>query len=112
MGTDAAIQAELRRIIEGALRGEVSKEQAVRVYEMGEDAVCAFVLAAAGHFAKLSAPGPHTPPGAVPPYLKPAATTRAPRSKRRYAPTPPPAHSQTCRHESWQAAEELRRFQD
>lgn len=80
MGTDAAIQAELREIIDAALRGEVSEERAARVYELGRDAVCAFVLATAKRFSELAAsapaPGPHTPSGAVPPYARPPSTKR------------------------------------
>ena len=90
MGTDAAIQAELRTIIDAALRGEVSEERAARVYELGRDAVCAFVLATAKRFSELAAntgphtlgphtTGPHTPSGAIPPYAKPASKRRGKR---------------------------------
>ncbi len=100
MGTDAAIEAELRSIIDAALRGDVSEGQAARVYELGRDAVCAFVLATANRIAELvrpHAPGPHLPSGAVPPYQKPAASKRRrqrPGARGGHAghrrPTPPP----------------------
>lgn len=43
-----------------------------RVYELGHDAVTAFVLATARHFAELASkqsPGPHAPSGSVPEIL-------------------------------------------
>jgi transposase len=82
MGTCAAIHAELRAIIDATLRGEVNEEQAARVYELGREAVCAFVLAASARIvelysnmsANLPASGPHTPSGVIPPYAKPSTS--------------------------------------
>ena len=85
MGTDAAIDAELRTIIDATLCGEVNEEQAARVYELGCEAVCAFVLATARRFGeqarrlaelKPHTSGPHTPSGAIPPYAKPSTSKR------------------------------------
>ena len=78
MGTDAgifstAVGDELGRIVDAALRGEATRAQAARVYEMGPEAVCAFVLAVAARAGELRAadtPGPHTPSGSIPPYAK------------------------------------------
>ena len=102
MAPDAATHAELRTIIDAALRGDVSEAQAERVYELGRDAVSAFVLATAKRFAELSerdapASGAHTPSGALPPYAKPAPTkrgrgtpgARTGHTGRRRAPAPP-----------------------
>ena len=77
MSKDAVI--ELRMIIDAALRGELSDEQAERVYELGRDAVTAFVLATARRLAELAGAGtssPHAPPASTPPYAKPPASTR------------------------------------
>ncbi|MDY7000031.1 MAG: IS66 family transposase [Actinomycetota bacterium] len=98
MGMDAAIQAELRTIIDAVLRGDVSETQAGRVYELGRDAVTAFVLATAKRITEMGpAPGPHTPSGSIPPYAKPSASRRErkPPGARaghegRRRPTPPP----------------------
>lgn len=70
MGTDAAIQAEIRSIIDAALRGELTETLAARVYELGRQATIAFSLAVAAHAAKHAGPGPHTPSGAIPPFAK------------------------------------------
>ncbi|MFN7022021.1 MAG: hypothetical protein ACK4WH_11935 [Phycisphaerales bacterium] len=79
MGTDAAEQAELRSIIEAALRGMLTEAQAARALALGAEVARAVMLAASARIAELSgkiAPGPHTPPGAIPPYAKPASCKR------------------------------------
>jgi transposase len=81
MSTDAAIHAELRTIIDATLRGDVNEEQAARVYEMGREAVCALMLAIGRRLAELAddhhaVPGPHTPSGALPPYVRPSTSKR------------------------------------
>lgn len=81
MGKDAANQAELRSIIDAALRGELTRAQADRASDMGRDAASAVMLAGSARIAELAAsaalsPGPHTPSGAVPVYAKPAASKR------------------------------------
>jgi transposase len=98
MGIDAECRGELRTIIDAVLRGDVSEAQAERVYELGRDAVTAFVLATAKRVAEMvPAPGPHTPPGSIPPYAKPGAKTRGRKKPGARAgheghrrPTPPP----------------------
>ena len=73
MGKDA----ELRTIIDAALRGELDKALVARVYELGPDATSAVMLAVNARLAELaSKPGPHTPSGAVPPYAKPPVKRR------------------------------------
>lgn len=86
MGREAAIRAELRGIIDAALRGELTEEQATRAVTLGEHAARAVMLAASAHIAaqerQLAAlragapPGPHTPSGSIPPYAKPDAAKR------------------------------------
>lgn len=84
MGTDAATNDELRTIIDAALRGELTKPLARQAAAMGTEALMAVALAASARIAELSsnrssnlpAPGPHTPSGAIPPYAKPATSTR------------------------------------
>ena len=78
MDKDAASQLELRSIIDAALRGEVSEALAWRAWEIGPEAVLAFMLAARDRIAELSraAPGPHTPSGSIPVYAKPGVATR------------------------------------
>jgi len=98
MGMEATIQAELRTIIDAVLRGDVSETQAERVYELGRDAVTAFVLATAKRITEMGpAPGPHTPSASIPPYAKPSAPTRGRKRpgaraghKGRRRPTPEP----------------------
>jgi len=79
MGTDAAIQAELRTIIDAALRGRLTEGQAARAVALGAEAARAVMLAASARIAELRGlpmPGPHTPSGAIPPYAKPSTPTR------------------------------------
>jgi hypothetical protein len=79
VGTDSAEQAELRTIIDAALRGLLTQAQAARALALGAQAARAVMLAASARIAELSgkiAPGPHTPPAAVPPYAKPASCKR------------------------------------
>lgn len=84
MGTDAAIQSEIRVIIDAALRGTLDEHHAARVYELGREATIAFALAMAAHVAQTvmpgppgpPAPGPHTPSGAIPPFAKPSINQR------------------------------------
>lgn len=98
MGMEATIQAELRTIIDAVLRGDVSETQAERVYELGRDAVTAFVLATAKRITEMGpAPGPHTPSGSIPPYAKTSAPKRGRKKpgartghEGRRRPTPPP----------------------
>jgi len=77
VGTDAAHQAELRTIIEAALRGELDEASAARVYELGPEATSALMLAVNARLAELAAKaGPHTPSGSIPPYAKAPARRR------------------------------------
>jgi hypothetical protein len=79
VGTDVARKAELRSIIDTARRGKLTDELTARVYEMGREATRAVMLAAnarIGELAAAHAPGPHTPPGSIPPYARPAAGKR------------------------------------
>lgn len=73
MGTDAAVQSELREIIDAALRGRLTEDQAARAVVLGAEAARAVMLAASARIAELrgdAAPGPHTPSGAIPPHAK------------------------------------------
>ena len=104
MGMDAAIQAELRTIIDAALRGELDEDAVARVYELGVEATRAVMLAVNARLAELAskagfehAPGPHTPSASIPPYAKPSAPTRGRKKpgaraghKGRRRPTPEP----------------------
>lgn len=81
MGMDAALNRELRSLIDAALRGALSQEDATRVLEMGAEAAVALILAISRRIAELTgaAPqseggGPHTPSGMVPPYAKPSVS--------------------------------------
>jgi transposase len=81
VGTDAASSAEIRAIIEAALRGELTKAAARRAARLGVEAASAVMLAASGRIAELqgkSPPGagPHTPSGAIPPSAKGAVNKR------------------------------------
>lgn len=79
MSTDAAIQAELREIIDAALRGRLTEDQAARAVALGAEAARAVMLAASARIAELSgktAPGPHSPSGALPPHAKPTTPKR------------------------------------
>jgi transposase len=77
MGMDAAHQAELRTIIDAALRGELDDELARRVVLLGDDAAITLMLAVNARMAELAAkPGPHTPSGSIPAYAKPPAKRR------------------------------------
>lgn len=86
MGTDAARQAELREIIDAALRGALTREQADRANDLGRESTNAVMLAASARLAEQHAriaelsgkiaPGPHTPPAVVPPYARPASCKR------------------------------------
>jgi hypothetical protein len=79
MGMDAAIEAELRTIIDAALRGKLTRDQADRANDLGREATNAVMLAASARLAELASqdgPGPHTPSGAIPIYAKPRASMR------------------------------------
>jgi transposase len=83
MGTDASISRELRGLIDAALRGELSRDEAQRAVEMGAEAAVAVMLAITRRIAELTGAtqrpesgGPHTPSSAVPPYAKPSASKR------------------------------------
>lgn len=70
---DAAVQDELRTIIDAALRGVLSEAQAARAVALGAEAARAVMLAASARIGELNrqvAPGPHTPSGAIPAYAK------------------------------------------
>lgn len=100
MGTDAAEHAELRSIIDAALRGELTREQAERANDLGRDATSAVMLAVSARIAELrgnAVPGPHAPPGSIPPYARPPAPKHRrgrPGARHGHAghrrPTPPP----------------------
>ncbi len=101
---DASIQAELRTIIDAALRGELDEGSVARVYELGVEATSALMLALSAHvleqqrrIAELTGPGPHAPPGSIPPYAKAVAFKHRPKKpgareghagRRRPAPVP------------------------
>lgn len=82
MGTDAVIHAELREIIDAALRGELTREQAERANDLGREATSAVMLAVSARIAELNGtmahgvPGPHAPPGSIPLYAKAPAPKR------------------------------------
>jgi len=77
MGMDATIQAELRTIIDAALRGELDDESARRVLALGDEAALALMLAVNARLAELaSMPGPHTPSGSIPIYARPNTSKR------------------------------------
>lgn len=86
MGTDAAGSAELGTIIDAALRGALTRVMAARAVALGPDAAGAVMLAASARIAEQgrriaqlqgqAAPGPHTPPGSIPVYAKPATSKR------------------------------------
>ena len=87
--TQGAFQSEIRAIVDAALSGKLDERGATRVYELGREATVAFVLAITTHAAARgagTAPGPHTPSGAIPPYLKASASKgpggQRPRSKK------------------------------
>ena len=74
---DAVQQAELRGIIDAALRGELTEAQADRANDIGREATNAVMLATSARLGELaSTPGPHTPSGSIPPYAKPPARRR------------------------------------
>lgn len=81
MGKDAAVQSELRSIIDAALRGELTEAMARRMHALGPEASVAVVLAASSRIGELQgraagAPGPHAPPGSIPVFAKPPASRR------------------------------------
>ncbi len=93
MGTDAARATTVEAILERALHGEVSEDDARRLHGLGPEAVTLFALAMAHRVteleavgAKASPPDPATPSGQVPVYLKPSA------KKRRKRPGAKPGH--------------------
>jgi hypothetical protein len=87
MGMDANFVQEVQTIVDAALDGSLTHEQAERSHVLGPEFKCAVLMAitagcrtlAAGS-ASAAAPqasGPHTPSGAVPPYAKaPASRSR------------------------------------
>ena len=81
MGTDATRTATVEAILERALRGELSEDDARWLYGLGPEAVTLVMLALARQVARQqagSAPpvDPATPSGQVPVYLKPSARKR------------------------------------
>lgn len=79
MGMGATMRAELRTIIDAALRGELTRQQADRANDLGREATNAVMLAASARLAELAGkdtPGPHMPSGSVPPYAKAPAERR------------------------------------
>ena len=80
---DIAIEAELRVLIDMALRGELDEDSVACVHELGAQATNALMLAVNAHvleqhrrIAEMTAPGPHTPSGSIPVYAKPHAKRR------------------------------------
>jgi len=65
----------LRAILDAALRGDLTRGQALELHALGPEAVVLFSMAVTRRLAELgpSAASPATPPGAVPPHLKPPA---------------------------------------
>jgi hypothetical protein len=79
MGKETAASAELRWIIDAALRGELTEAMARRMYAMGQEATVAVALAVNAALARsglTNATGPHTPSSAIPVYAKPSASKR------------------------------------
>ncbi|GEM_PF-1815511 len=78
MGKDAGQQAEIRAIVDAALRGVLTEALARRALALGGDAALTVMLAANRHIAEqarhlvgnIPRAGPHTPSGAIPPYAK------------------------------------------
>jgi transposase len=92
MGKDAAIRAELRLIIDAALRGVLTEAQAARAVSLGADAARAVMLAASAHIAaqgrriaelSRNAPGPHAPSGSIPVHARPNASAASGRRRGR-----------------------------
>ncbi len=82
---DAAIgkDVEVRRIIEAALRGVLTKKQARQLHQFGPEAVALAMLAAARRIAELQSKlkgvqsiSPSTPSGQIPIYAKPKTPKR------------------------------------
>lgn len=80
----------MQAIIEAALRGDLTREQALALHALGPEAVVHFSMAVTRKLAEMkpSAVSPSTPSGAVPTHLKPPAT----RSKRKKKPGAKPGH--------------------
>ena len=80
MKTSAA--RELKAIINAALRGQLDKTLALKLHELGPEAVTLAMLATSRRIAELDGKGSHeltspsTPSGMVPIYTKPNATKR------------------------------------
>ncbi len=93
MGIDANIVQEVQAIVDAALRGRLTREQAQRLAGMGAEVVTAALMAINARCAQLAAStaaqasGAHTPSGAVPPYAKPPASRQ-----RRKRPGAKPGH--------------------
>lgn len=81
----AAHPPPVQSIIDAALRGDLTREQAVRLHALGPEAVVLFSMAVTRRLAELgaSAASPATPPGAVPPHLKPPAGKAGRRGSKR-----------------------------
>jgi len=73
----------LAAIIDAALRGDLTREQAERLAALGTEAVVLFSLTLNQRVAELqaAAPGPATPSAMVPVYHKPAASKRRRKKK-------------------------------
>lgn len=80
MCKDADFTTEARSIVVAALRGVLTKEQAVRAHALGVELNAAVLMAISAHIAQTGAAaggpasGAHTPSGALPPYAKPGTS--------------------------------------
>jgi transposase len=82
MGTEAKFANEIQTIVDAALRGVLTREQALHAHGMGSEFNAAVLMAinvwcaqhAAAAAAGAPASGAHTPSGAIPPYAKPPAS--------------------------------------
>lgn len=93
MKRGTANASEATGLVEAALRGELSRTQARRLYRLGADAVTLALLAASRRIVELQSPAdkhvppPSTPSGMIPVYTKPnAAAGRTARGRRRRKP--------------------------
>jgi transposase len=69
----------LERILQAALRGEMTREQGLELHGLGPEAVMLFAMAMAeqvGRLQALAGPSPSTPSGMVPVHQKPATKRR------------------------------------
>lgn len=82
MGMEAVVIEQVQAIVDAALRGTLTREQAERSHDLGAEFNTAVLMAISARLAQAVASGqspaggPHTPSGAVPPYAKPPARGR------------------------------------